>query len=89
MLLAAVDLMSAPLVRILGFLSLPGSATFLCMDALLVAIVVNDLLAHRWVHRATLWGSLPILLFQASTFTPLYASDAATAYSKWLASFGV
>lgn len=89
MLMAAISLMSAPLIRILTNLSLPAQATFIAMDMLILAVAVNDLRSQRRIHRATLWGSLPLLAFQALTYTSFFSSAAATEYSRWLASFGV
>jgi uncharacterized membrane protein YozB (DUF420 family) len=89
MLLAAISLMSAPLVRIMTNLSLPTPATFIGMDMLILAVAMNDLRVQRRVHPATLWGSVPLLGFQALTYTPFFGSAAVTAYSRWLASFGV
>jgi uncharacterized membrane protein YozB (DUF420 family) len=43
-------------------------STGLVIDALLICVIVFDLLTRRKIHRATVWGSLSILVMQPTMF---------------------
>ena len=54
------------------------------VDVFIVALAVHDLRATGRLHRATVWGAIPILLLQSVSFTSFYASASATAFTTWL-----
>jgi hypothetical protein len=92
MILATVQLLGAATGRIGGILGalVPPLGPFALLvgialsDVFIVALLIQDLRGSGRLHRATIWGSVAILLLQAITFTPFYASAAATAFTVWL-----
>lgn len=92
MLLATVVLLGAAAGRIGGIAGfvMPGVGPFVpaistgLVDVFIVALAVHDLRATGRLHRATIWGAIPIFLLQAVSFTSFYASATATSFTTWL-----
>jgi hypothetical protein len=93
MILATVTLLGAATGRIGSHILAPlapslvpfeGIIALVLIDVFIVALIIHDLRGSGSIHRATLWGSAPILLLQAIAFTGFYSSATATAFTVWV-----
>ena len=94
MILATVLLMTPATFRTFNFLLAPLGLPLLPVGILIglglptayvLAVAVHDLVTLRRIHPATIWGGVPILMWEALIVSPFYASSLATELTHKLA----
>ncbi len=82
LLIATVNLMTAPIARLPGVLAGGPLAFFGLTDLLVVACFVYDRLTRGRIHPAFLWGGLALILSQPLRLL-LGGSDVWLAFARW------